>query len=91
MKLLKNLLDIKFDWKHQREGSDFIFDCVHLLYYKYHKINFKQSESYIDSLDWIKNKKATINPIKMIMFPICCKHCIKPSRILKKRIKNNKN
>ena len=22
-------------------GSDFIFDCVHLLYYRCHKINFK--------------------------------------------------
>ena len=22
-------------------GTDFIFDCVHLLYYKYYKINFK--------------------------------------------------
>ena len=22
-------------------GSDFIVDCVHLLYYKYHKINLK--------------------------------------------------
>ena len=25
-------------------SSDFIFNCVHLLYYKYHKINFKQGE-----------------------------------------------
>ena len=23
-------------------GSDFIFDCVHLLYYECHKINFKR-------------------------------------------------
>ena len=22
-------------------ASDFTFDCVHLLYYKFHKINFK--------------------------------------------------
>ena len=26
-------------------GSDFIFDCAHLLYYKYHKINLKQDKS----------------------------------------------
>ena len=32
-----------------------ICGCVHLLYYKYHKISFKQGGSYIDSLDWIKN------------------------------------
>ena len=32
------------------------------MYYKCHKINFKRGESYIDSPDWIKKKKATINP-----------------------------
>ena len=26
-----------------------------------HKINFKREELYIDSLDWIKKKKSTIN------------------------------
>ena len=31
--------------------SDFIFDCVHLLYHKCHKINFKRGGSYIDSPD----------------------------------------
>ena len=41
-------------------GSEFIFDCVNLSYYKCYKINFKRSGSYIDSPDWIKNKKATI-------------------------------
>ena len=39
-------------------GNDFIFDCVYLLYYKCHKTNFKQGGSYIDSPDWIKNKKT---------------------------------
>ena len=29
---------------------------------KYHKVNFKCGGSYIDSPDWIKKKKATINP-----------------------------
>ena len=43
-------------------GSDFIFDSVSFMYYKCHKVNFKRYGSYIDSLDWIKNKKATINP-----------------------------
>ena len=41
-------------------GSDFIFDGVSLLYYKCHKINLKRSGSYIESLDWIRKKKATI-------------------------------
>ena len=39
------------------KGKDFIFDCVHLLYYQCHKINFKRGGSYIDSPDSIKNKK----------------------------------
>ena len=42
--------------------SDFIFDCVHLLYYKQHKINRSCGRLCIDSPDdWIKNWKATIN------------------------------
>ena len=45
------------------KGSDFIFDCVNLLHYKCYKISFKGGGSYIDSPEWIKNKKATIIPI----------------------------
>ena len=33
-----------------------IFDCVHSLHYKFHKINFKRGGSYIDSPDRIKDK-----------------------------------
>ena len=43
--------------------SDFTFDCVYLLYYDRHKINFKRGGSNIGSPDWIKNKKAAMNPI----------------------------
>ena len=43
-------------------GSDFVFDSVQVLYYNCHKVNFKRGGSYIDSPDWIKNIKATINP-----------------------------
>ena len=42
--------------------SNFIFDCVHLLYCKCHKINFDCAGSYIDSLDWMKIKTTAINP-----------------------------
>ena len=38
-----------------------MFDCVHSLYYNCHRINCKRDGSYIDSPDWIKNKKAIIN------------------------------
>ena len=44
-------------------GSDFIFDCVHLLYHKCHKINPNEGGSHADSPGWIKHKKSTINPI----------------------------
>ena len=45
------------------KGSEFVFDYVQLLYYKCHKVNANRFGSYIDSPNWIKNKKATINPI----------------------------
>ena len=45
------------------KDSEFVFHYVHLLYYKCHKINPNRSGSDIDSPDWIKSKKATINPI----------------------------
>ena len=44
------------------KGSIFFIDNVDLLYYKFHKISFNLSRSYIDSPKWLKNKKATINP-----------------------------
>ena len=39
-------------------GSEFVFDYVQLLYYKCHRINFNCGGLYIDSPDWIKNKKS---------------------------------
>ena len=38
-------------------GCDFIFDSVQLMYYKCLKINFIRSGSYIDTPDWINEKK----------------------------------
>ena len=45
------------------KGSEFVFDYIHLLYYKCHKINPNRGGSYLNSPDWIKNEKATVNPI----------------------------
>ena len=45
------------------KGSELVFKYVQLLIYKCYKINLNRSGSYIDSPDWIKIKKATINPI----------------------------
>ena len=39
----------------------FCLDTVQLLHCKCHKIIFKHGGSYIDSPDWIKNKKLTKN------------------------------
>ena len=43
-------------------GSEFIFDSVDELYYDLNKISLSRGGSYIDSPEWLKNKKATINP-----------------------------
>ena len=44
------------------KASEFVFDYLHLLHCKSHKINRNRGGSYIDRPDWIKNKKATIKP-----------------------------
>ena len=64
--LMKIDIDIKNRYQNNLElmkGSDFVFDCAHLLYYKYHKINPNCGSSNIESPDWIKNKNTTINPM----------------------------
>ena len=62
--LFKSLLNrYQNNLEESMKGSNFVFHYVHLLYYKCHKINSNRGGSYIDCSDWIKNKKATINPI----------------------------
>ena len=39
------------------KGSVFVFDYVHLLHYKCHKLYPNRGVSYIDSRDWIQRKK----------------------------------
>ena len=46
-------------------GSEFIFENVDLLYYYFHRIDMIGSGSYIETPEWLKNKKATINPKNM--------------------------
>ena len=43
------------------KGSEFVFDSVDLLHYKLHKIYLNRDGSYIDSPEWLENKKTTIN------------------------------
>ena len=43
-------------------GSEFIFEGVDALYYDLNKVNLSRGGSYIDSPEWLKNKKTTVNP-----------------------------
>ena len=72
MKQLRSLKIIKdhFDFllkeyqeslKTRMERSDLSFDRDDALCYKFHKISLNRGDSYIDSPEWLKSKKATIN------------------------------
>ena len=43
-------------------GREFVYDSVDVLYYNLNKVSLSRGGSYIDSLKWLKNKKATMNP-----------------------------
>ena len=75
------------------QGSEFVFDYVNLLYYKCHKINPNCGRSYIESPDWIKSRKAIINPNnkKTQMFSIHFNSPAKSSRNKRRPPKNSKN
>ena len=44
--------------------SDFEFDGVNFFCYDFNKTSINRGGSYIDSPQWLKNKKSTINPKK---------------------------
>ena len=44
------------------KGSSFTFERIDLLEYRLYKISLNRVSSYINSPEWIKNKKVTINP-----------------------------
>ena len=56
----KNRYQNNLEWM---KGSEVVFDYVHFLYHKCRKINPNLAGPYINSSDWIKSKKTTINPI----------------------------
>ena len=61
--LFKSFLRKYQEWLETKmERSNFVFESVDLLYYSLHKISLNRGGSYIDTPDWVKNKKATINP-----------------------------
>ena len=77
------------------KGSEFVFDYVQLLYYKFHKTNPNRSESNTKFPDWIKSKKATINPISKKDNNKCFQYAVTATlnyeEIKKGSAKNNKN
>ena len=46
------------------KGSSYIFEHIDLLEYHLHKISLNRGNSYIESPEWLKNKKATIKSKK---------------------------
>ena len=63
--LLKSFLDdYRFSLRTKVKKSNLTYDRVRVFYYKLHKIRINRGGgSYIIAQDWIKYKKATINPI----------------------------
>ena len=61
-KLFESLLQ-KYQERLEKsmKGKEFVDDSVDLLYYKLHRLSLNRVGSYIDSPEWLKYKKATIN------------------------------
>ena len=67
MKLLKNFFDsllrnYQKDLEESMKLSELVFDRVDLLDYKFLKISLNRGGSHTGFSNWLKNKKATINP-----------------------------
>ena len=62
--LLKSFLkEYQYFLKTKMKKSNLTYDRIRAFYYKPYKISINGSGgSYIDSPDWLNNKKATINP-----------------------------
>ena len=48
--------------QEKMKGSDFEFDGINFFYYDFNKTSINRGGSYIDSPQWLKIKKSTINP-----------------------------
>ena len=52
----------KENLQEKMKGSDFEFDGANFFYCDFNKTSINRGGSYIDSPQWLKNKKSTINP-----------------------------
>ena len=48
--------------QNKMRGSEIDFDGINFFYYSFNKTSIYRGGSYTDSPEWLKNKKATINP-----------------------------
>ena len=48
--------------QEKMKGTDFEFDGINFFYYDFNKTSINRGGSYIDSSQWLKNKKSTIIP-----------------------------
>ena len=46
----------------KKRRSSFTFDHIDLLKYDFHRVTLSRGSSYIESPEWLKNKRVTINP-----------------------------
>ena len=65
--VIEELLKFFFEGYHEgleekMRGSEFVSESVDLLYYSLHKTRLRRGKSYKKSLEWLGNKRATINP-----------------------------
>ena len=56
-KLFKSLKNRYPNSLESMKSSEFVFDQVHLLYYKCNITFLNRGESYTDSLDWVRKKQ----------------------------------
>ena len=74
--LLSSLLNRKrMDLQALTKGSDFVFDSINRIYYKYHKMSLRRAGQYTDSSDCIK-KKSNNNSEKCFQIKVAA--AIKP-------------
>ena len=50
------------DLELSQENSSFVYESVEECNIHFHKIDLRRGASFIDTPDWLKPKKATINP-----------------------------
>ena len=60
--LFKSFLKRYQEKLEEKMRSEFLFESVDLLFHSLYKTRLRRGKSYIESPEWLKNKRATINP-----------------------------